>query len=157
MDSLCRVPVRSQLRHPIIPTLDGCQQQADGSSIRWIDNSWDGSSRWMGDPNCVGEISTHCRSPLFRHRADESKTHRRCHGWRMQRKEASNDKSFHPTVLLLLNRIHTSMCAQVRGCMLHGSVFTLPANSWQGGHQQLHMICDMQLSSTTNLLHNSAL
>ena len=64
------------------------QHQADGSS------SLDGSSRRMGDPNC-------------------SRTPRCCRGWRIRRKEASDDESFHPTVLLLLHRIHSSTCAPV--------------------------------------------
>jgi len=48
----------------------------------------------MGDPNC-------------------SRTPRCCHGWRIRHKEASDDESFHPTVLLLLHRIHSSTCAPV--------------------------------------------
>ena len=54
----------------------------------------DGSNRRMGDPNC-------------------SRTPRCCRGWRIRCKEASDDESFHPTVLLLLHRIHSSTCAPV--------------------------------------------
>jgi hypothetical protein len=66
----------------------------------------------MGDPNCAGEITTHLRRS--RQPVDgRSKTQRCSLGWRMRHKEASDDESLHRTVLLLLHRTHSSMCAPV--------------------------------------------
>jgi len=54
------------------------------------------------------------RSLLARNQADGSnRTHRCCLGWKMWRKEASDDKSFHPTVPPLLHRTLSSTCAPV--------------------------------------------